>query len=61
MKYTLEFSEDGPACAVQAIAIAQYEAIWAAQYSSRDEAEASLKSQGVVQRFAFTGRFNGIA
>jgi hypothetical protein len=54
MKYALEFSEDGPA-------FAQYEAIWAAQYSSRDEAEASLKSQGVVQRFAFTGRFNGIA
>jgi hypothetical protein len=44
----LEFSKDGPACVVQAIAIAQYEAIWAAQYSSRDEAEASLKSQGVI-------------
>jgi hypothetical protein len=48
MKYTLEFSKDGPACVVQASAIAQYEAIWAAQYSSRDEAEASLKGQGVI-------------
>jgi hypothetical protein len=44
----LEFSKDGPACVVQAIAIADYEAIWAAQYTSRDEAEALLKSQGVI-------------
>lgn len=48
VKYTLQFSNDGPGCVVQAIAIAQYEAVWAAQYSSRDEAEASLKNQGVM-------------
>jgi hypothetical protein len=48
MKYMLEFSNDGPACVVQAIAVAEYEAIWAAQYTSRDKAEALLKSQGVI-------------
>jgi hypothetical protein len=48
MRFNLSFAEDGQKRVVQASALNPPESIWAARYSSRDEAEKTLKSERVI-------------